>query len=136
MKKRKYRLLIILTIIALSLPVGITFSRYVSRFIKSYIMEANNFFFNSSLKSSLSHNKNVFPEKEKHLSQKKAQKQSSLCILILGVDCSRIFIQFREGVYIFLPHSLHALVKLYHSRYILMSNVHFRMFAHKVHLLV
>ena len=47
MKKKKYRLLIILTIIALSLPVGITFSRYVSRFIKSYIMEANNFFFNS-----------------------------------------------------------------------------------------
>ena len=44
--KRK-RLIIILLIIVLVLPVGITFSRYVTQIIKNYIMEANNFFFNS-----------------------------------------------------------------------------------------
>lgn len=41
------RLIIILLIIVLVLPVGITFSRYVTTLIKNYIMEANNFFFNS-----------------------------------------------------------------------------------------
>ena len=45
MKRR--RLIIILIIVVLSLPVGITFSRYVIQSIKNYIMEANNFFFNS-----------------------------------------------------------------------------------------
>ena len=41
------RLIIILIIIVLILPVGITFSRYVTEVVKNYIMEANNFFFNS-----------------------------------------------------------------------------------------
>lgn len=45
MKRR--RLIIILLIILLVLPVGLTFSRYVTQVIKNYIMEANNFFFNS-----------------------------------------------------------------------------------------
>ena len=45
MKRR--RLIIILIILALILPVGVTFSRYVTEIIKNYIMEANNFFFNS-----------------------------------------------------------------------------------------
>ena len=45
MKRR--RLIIILVIIVLVLPVGITFSRYITQVIKNYIMEANNFFFNS-----------------------------------------------------------------------------------------
>lgn len=41
------RLIIILLILVLVLPVGITFSRYVTQIVKNYIMEANNFFFNS-----------------------------------------------------------------------------------------
>ena len=45
MKRR--RLILILLFIVLVLPVGITFSRYVTQIIKNYIMEANNFFFNS-----------------------------------------------------------------------------------------
>ena len=45
MKRR--RLIIILIIIVLVLPIGYTFSRYVTQIIKNYIMEANNFFFNS-----------------------------------------------------------------------------------------
>ena len=45
MKRR--RLIILLIILVLILPVGITFSRYVTEIIKNYIMEANNFFFNS-----------------------------------------------------------------------------------------
>ena len=45
MKRR--RLIIILLIIVLVLPVGVAFSRYVTEIIKNYIMEANNFFFNS-----------------------------------------------------------------------------------------
>ncbi len=45
MKRRK--LIIILIILLLLLPVGITFSKYVTENIRNYIMEANNFFFNS-----------------------------------------------------------------------------------------
>ena len=45
MKRR--RLIIIIVIILLLLPVGVTFSRYVVQSIRNYIMEANNFFFNS-----------------------------------------------------------------------------------------
>ena len=45
MKRR--RLIIILLLIVVVLPVGVTFSRYVTQIIKNYIMEANNFFFNS-----------------------------------------------------------------------------------------
>ncbi len=41
------RLIMLLIVIILVLPVGITFSRYVTQIIKNYIMEANNFFFNS-----------------------------------------------------------------------------------------
>ena len=45
MKRR--RLIILLIILVLILPVGVAFSRYVTEIIKNYIMEANNFFFNS-----------------------------------------------------------------------------------------
>ncbi len=45
MNRRK--LIIILIITILLLPVGITFSKYVTENIKNYIMEANHFFFNS-----------------------------------------------------------------------------------------
>lgn len=45
MKKR--RIILLLVGFILILPVGITFSRYVVQNIKDYIMEANNFFFNS-----------------------------------------------------------------------------------------
>lgn len=45
MKRR--RLIIILIILILLLPVGITFSRYITENIRNYIMEANHFFFNS-----------------------------------------------------------------------------------------
>ncbi len=45
MKKKK--LLIFMIVFVLILPVGITFSRYVVQNIRNYIMEANNFFFNS-----------------------------------------------------------------------------------------
>lgn len=41
------RRIIILVMIILLLPLGITFSRYVVESIKNYLMEANNFFFNS-----------------------------------------------------------------------------------------
>ncbi len=41
------RRIIILIMIILLLPLGITFSRYVIENIKNYLMEANNFFFNS-----------------------------------------------------------------------------------------
>ena len=44
---KRTKIIIILLIIALLLPVGITFSRYVLENIKSYLMEANHFFFNS-----------------------------------------------------------------------------------------
>ena len=44
---KKKRLIIIILIIVLVLPVGYTFSRYVTQIVKNYIMEANNFFFNS-----------------------------------------------------------------------------------------
>ena len=45
MKRR--RLFIILVLIILLLPVGVTFSKYVIKNIKNYIMEADRFFFNS-----------------------------------------------------------------------------------------
>ena len=41
------RRIIILIMIALLLPLGITFSRYVIENVKNYLMEANNFFFSS-----------------------------------------------------------------------------------------
>ena len=44
---RRRRLIIIIGILLLLLPVGVTFSRYVIKSVKNYIMEANNFFFNS-----------------------------------------------------------------------------------------
>ena len=46
---RKKLTIIIVTILVLILlfPIGITFSRYVIRTVKNYILEANNFFFNS-----------------------------------------------------------------------------------------
>ena len=43
----KKKVIIILLIIALALPLGITFSKYAYTFISNYLMEANNFFFNS-----------------------------------------------------------------------------------------
>lgn len=43
----KKKFIICLIILLLLLPIGITFSRYVIQNIKDYIMEANNFFFNS-----------------------------------------------------------------------------------------
>ncbi len=47
--KKKYLIMIIIVLIGLFLmsPIGVTFSRYVLQNIKNYIMEANNFFFNS-----------------------------------------------------------------------------------------
>ena len=45
MKRRK--LIIIIAAILLLMPLGVTFSRYVIKSIRNYIMEANNFFFNS-----------------------------------------------------------------------------------------
>ena len=45
MKKRK--LIVVLILLLLLIPFGITFSRYVIENIKNYLMEANNFFFNS-----------------------------------------------------------------------------------------
>ena len=45
MKRR--RIIIILILIVLLLPVGVTFSKYVIKSIKNYIMEADRFFFNS-----------------------------------------------------------------------------------------
>ncbi len=44
---KKKRFLLILIALILLLPAGVTFSRYVVKNIKNYIMEANNFFFNS-----------------------------------------------------------------------------------------
>ena len=44
---KKKRLLIIMIVLVLILPVGITFSRYVVQNIRNYILEANNFFFDS-----------------------------------------------------------------------------------------
>lgn len=45
MKKRT--LIILIIVFIMFMPVGITFSRYVIKNIKNYIMQANNFFFNS-----------------------------------------------------------------------------------------
>ena len=45
MKRR--RLIIILILLVIVLPVGVAFSRYITESIKNYIMEANNFYFNS-----------------------------------------------------------------------------------------
>lgn len=44
---KRWKIIVILLILILLLPVGITFSKYVIENIKNYIMEANNFFFNS-----------------------------------------------------------------------------------------
>ena len=44
----KKKVIIILLIIALALPLGITFSKYAYTFVSNYLMEANNFFFNSN----------------------------------------------------------------------------------------
>lgn len=45
MKKKKT--IILLVLLVLILPFGITYSKYIVQSIKNYIMEANNFFFNS-----------------------------------------------------------------------------------------
>ena len=48
MKKKKLILIIaVLLVLFLASPIGVTFSKYVLQNIKNYIMEANNFFFNS-----------------------------------------------------------------------------------------
>ena len=47
MRKYRYKILIALLLIVVILPVGITFSRYVYDFISYYILESNDFFFNS-----------------------------------------------------------------------------------------
>ncbi len=48
MNKKKLTTIIIAIIAVILLsPIGITFSRYVIRTVKNYILEANNFFFNS-----------------------------------------------------------------------------------------
>ena len=44
---KRWKIMIILLILILLLPVGITFSKYVVENVKNYLMEANNFFFNS-----------------------------------------------------------------------------------------
>ena len=51
-RNKKLKLVIILLGIAIILPLSITFSRYVYNFIKNYIIESNNFFFNSDKLSS------------------------------------------------------------------------------------
>lgn len=45
MKKKKLAFLLIVFI--LLIPIGLTFGKYITENIKNYIMEANNFFFNS-----------------------------------------------------------------------------------------
>lgn len=45
--KKKLKILLILLLIVIILPVGITLSKYIHNFITDYIMNANNFFFNS-----------------------------------------------------------------------------------------
>ncbi len=47
MRKYRYKILIGLLLLVVILPVGITFSRYVYDFISYYILESNDFFFNS-----------------------------------------------------------------------------------------
>ncbi len=47
MRKYRYKILIILLFVIVILPVGITFSRYVYDFISYYVLESNDFFFNS-----------------------------------------------------------------------------------------
>ena len=47
MRKYRYKILIVLLLLVVILPVGITFSRYVYDFISYYILESNDFFFNS-----------------------------------------------------------------------------------------
>lgn len=47
MRKYRYKILIALLLIVVILPAGITFSRYVYDFISYYILESNDFFFNS-----------------------------------------------------------------------------------------
>ena len=48
----KKKVIIILLIIALALPLGITFSKYAYTFVSNYLMEANNFFFIIVIESS------------------------------------------------------------------------------------
>lgn len=43
----KKKIFLILLLIALALPVGISLSKYLYNFVNDYLMEANNFFFNS-----------------------------------------------------------------------------------------
>ena len=45
--KKKKKLLIILFVLAILLPVGITYSKYIKTVINNYILEAKNFYFNS-----------------------------------------------------------------------------------------
>lgn len=45
--KNKKRILLFLLIFAILLPGGITLSKYIAKSIKNYILESNNFFFNS-----------------------------------------------------------------------------------------
>ena len=48
MKKKKLILIIaVLLVLFLASPIGVTFSKYVLQNIKNYVMEANDFFFNS-----------------------------------------------------------------------------------------
>ena len=46
-QKRKIKYIIILTLIAIIIPLNITLSRYVKAFIKNYLLETNKFYFNS-----------------------------------------------------------------------------------------
>ena len=41
----KKKIFLILLLIALALPVGISLSKYLYNFVNDYLMEANNFFF-------------------------------------------------------------------------------------------
>lgn len=50
--KKKKKLLIILFVLAILLPVGITYSKYIKTVINNYILEAKNFYFNSDKLSS------------------------------------------------------------------------------------
>ena len=51
-RNKKLKIVIILLGIAIILPLSITFTRYVYNFVKHYIIESNNFFFNSDKLSS------------------------------------------------------------------------------------
>lgn len=47
MKRIKKRYIVLIFLIAVTLTIGVSFSKYVTEKIKYYIMEANNFYFNS-----------------------------------------------------------------------------------------